>query len=99
MEFADWIDMAGNILENNRDGDIIKRRRQHEHLMHPDNPVITRPPQVTLVAPLAAKPGQPVSRETGPGVVFDASGSTDPEGRPLSFRWDSPTGRPPPGPA
>ena len=24
MEFADWINMAGNILANNRDGDIIK---------------------------------------------------------------------------
>ena len=88
MEFADWIDMAGNVIENNRDGNIIEGGTHTNIVMHPDNPQITRPPQVKLVAPTAAKPGEPVPAKLGQEVVFDASGSTDPGGNPLSFRWD-----------
>ncbi|MGA2258363.1 MAG: PKD domain-containing protein, partial [Thermoguttaceae bacterium] len=88
MEFADWIDMAGNILENNRDGDIIKGGTNTNIFIHVDNPQITRPPQVKLVAPMAAKQGQSVPVKLGQEVVFDASGSTDSGGNPLSFRWD-----------
>ncbi len=88
MEFADWIDMAGNVIENNRDGNIIEGGTHTNIVMHPDNPQITRPPQVKLVTPSAAKPGQPVPVKLGQEVVFDASGSTDSGGNPLSFRWD-----------
>ena len=66
MEFADWIDMAGNVIENNRDGNIIEGGTHTNIVVHPDNPQITRPPQVKLVAPTAAKPGQPVPVKTGP---------------------------------
>jgi hypothetical protein len=56
--------------------------------MHPDNPQITRLPQIKLVAPTAGRPGEPVPVKLGRQVVLDASGSTDPGGNPLSFRWD-----------
>ncbi|MGA2618234.1 MAG: right-handed parallel beta-helix repeat-containing protein [Thermoguttaceae bacterium] len=88
MEFADWIDMAGNILENNRDGDIIRGGSNTNIFIHPDDPQITMPPRVKLAAPTAAKAGQPVPVKLGQEVLFDASLSTDPGGRGLSFRWD-----------
>ena len=88
MEFADWINMADNILANNRDGDIIKGGTNTNITVFPDNPLITRPPKVNLVAPTAAKPGQPVPMKLGQPIVLDASGSTDPGDNPLTFRWD-----------
>ena len=88
MEFADWIDMAGNVIENNRDGNIIEGGTHTNIIVHPDNPQITLPPQIKLVAPTPAVPGQPVPIRMGQPVVLDASGSTDPGGNPLSFRWD-----------
>ena len=88
MEFADWIDMAGNILENNRDGDIIKGGTNTNIFIHADDPQITRPPQVRLVAPTVKMPGQAIPVKLGQEVVFDASGSSDPGGKALFFRWD-----------
>jgi hypothetical protein len=88
MEFADWIDMAGNILENNRDGDVIKGGTITNIFVHPDNPQIILPPRIKLVAPMAVKLGQPIPVKLGQEVVFDASGSTDPGGNPLFFRWN-----------
>ena len=88
MEFADWIDIAGNEIENNRDGNIIEGGTHTNIVMHPDNPQITQPPQIKLVAPTAAKAGEPVPAKMGEEMAFDASGSTDPAGNPLSFRWD-----------
>ncbi len=88
MEFADWIDMAGNILENNRDGDVIQGGSNTNIFVHPDNRQITLPPRVKLAAPTAVKSGQPVPVKLGQEVVFDASLSTDPGGKGLSFRWD-----------
>ena len=66
MEFADWIDMAGNVIENNRDGNIIKGGTNTNIFVHPDNPQITRPPQVKLVAPTGGEAGPAGPRETGP---------------------------------
>ncbi len=88
MEFADWIDMAGNILENNRDGDIIKGGANTNIFIHADDPQITRPPQIKLIAPTVKMPGQAIPVKLGREVVFDASGSSDPGGKALSFRWD-----------
>ena len=80
MEFADWIDIAGNILENNRDGDIIKGGTATNIFIHPDDPQITRPPGVKLVAP-AGEAWATGPRELGQAVVCDASASTDPTGQ------------------
>jgi parallel beta-helix repeat protein len=94
MEFADWIDMAGNVIENNRDGNIIEGGTHTNITVHADNPQITRPPQVKLAAPTAAIAGQPVPAKMGQTIVLDASGSTDPGGNPLSFRWEFADGWP-----
>jgi parallel beta-helix repeat protein len=88
MEFADWIDIAGNVMENNRDGDVIRGGTTTNIFVHADDPKITRPPEVKLAGPAPAKPGEPVPVKLGQPVVLDASGSTDPGGNPLSFRWD-----------
>jgi len=88
MEFADWIDMAGNILENNRDGDIIKGGTNTNIFMHRDDPQIARPPHAKLAVATNGKRGQTLPVKLGQAVVFDASGSTDLGGHPLAFRWD-----------
>ncbi len=88
MEFADWINMADNILANNREGDIIRGGTNTNITAFSDNPLITQPPKINLMAPTAAKPGQPVPVKLGQPIVLDASGSSDPGGNPLSFRWD-----------
>ena len=51
MEFADWINMADNIVENNRDGNIIKGGTNTNITVFPDNATITRPPKIKLVSP------------------------------------------------
>jgi hypothetical protein len=48
--------------------------------VHPDDPAITRPPHAMLTGPTFGKVGKE--------VVLDASASTDPDGKRLSFRWD-----------
>ncbi len=88
MEFADWINMADNILANNREGDIIRGGTNTNITAFSDNPLITQPPKINLMAPTAAKPGQPVPVKLGQPIVLDASGCSDPGGNPLSFRWD-----------
>ena len=88
MEYADWIDMAGNVIEDNRDGNIIEGGTHTNIVVHPDNPQITRPPQVKLVTPTTAIAGQPAPTKMGQPIVLDASGSSDPGGNPLAFRWD-----------
>ena len=88
LEWADWIDMAGNVIENNRDGNIVKGGANTNIVVHQDIPQIVQPPRINLVAPTSAKPGDAVPVKLGQEVVLDASGSTDPGSNPLTFRWD-----------
>ena len=87
MECADWIDIAGNVMEKNRDGDI-QGSFNTNITIHTDDPKITRSPKAKLVPPIAAKPGDLTPVKMGQQLVFDASGSTDPDGRPLTFHWN-----------
>ena len=88
LEMTDWIDMAGNVMENNRDGNMIQGGINTNITIHPDDPKITRPPKAKLVPPAEARPGELTPVKTGQDLVFDASGSSDPDGHPLTFRWN-----------
>jgi parallel beta-helix repeat protein len=88
MENVDWIDIAGNIMENNRDGDILQGGDNKNITVHGDNPKITRSPTARLIPPARVKPGEPIPMKLGQQFVLDASGSSEPDGHPLSFRWD-----------
>ena len=88
LECTNWIDMAGNVMKNNRDGDIIRGAVNTNITIHPDDPKITRSPKAKLAPPAVVKAGEPIPVKLGQGVVLDASGSSDPDGHPLSFRWD-----------
>jgi parallel beta-helix repeat protein len=77
---ADWIDLAANVYQNNRDGNLHQAGGTSHVTEHPDNPKIIKAPRAVLEGPSAARPGQP--------VVLDATRSTDPADNPLQFRWD-----------
>ena len=80
LEFTDWIDMAANECDDNRESNLVIGGAATNLTIHPDNPRITRPPQAALVGPSFGVVGQE--------IVLDASGSTDPDGNQLRFRWD-----------
>jgi parallel beta-helix repeat protein len=79
MEYADWIDLAGNVLEDNQEGNIVEGGTIANIIQHPDNPGIVQHPKAALEGPS--------SGEIGRQTVLDASASSDPAGCPLSFRW------------
>ena len=79
MQCADWIDVAANVFENNKD-DIHDAGHVTNLKCHLDNPAISSPPQAVVTGPSFGKVGQE--------IVLDASASKDPDGHPLVFRWD-----------
>jgi parallel beta-helix repeat protein len=79
IQQADWIDLAGNLFRNNRDGEVHQEGAVTHLFEHPNVADITAPPAATLKGPAQGVVGQP--------VVFDASASRSPQGA-LSFRWD-----------
>ncbi len=79
MQCADWIDVAANVFENNQE-DVHDAGHVTNLTCHPDKPGITRPPQAVLEGPSAGQVGRT--------IVLDASNSQDPDGHPLTFRWD-----------
>ena len=80
MEFADWIDIAGNVLDHNWEGNLIQGGTVTNFSQYADNPKITCPPKAALVGPSVGIEGKE--------FVLDASGTTDPGSNPLTFRWD-----------
>jgi hypothetical protein len=76
---ADWLDLAGNEFLANRLGGFVDAGdvTQVEH--HDTRTDITTTPRARLLAPQTVKVGEL--------VTFDASGSADPAGQPLTFRW------------
>ncbi|RIK75307.1 MAG: hypothetical protein DCC68_21370 [Planctomycetota bacterium] len=78
---ADWLNVAANKARNNAFGaiftdggvtNLINAREKQDDGREP--------PKAVLVGPHAAK--------TGEKVALDASGSTDPAGHKLDYRWD-----------
>ncbi len=87
LDEVDWIDMAGNVLDN-REDNLLIARNVNNLVMHADDPQITQPPHCVLDGPSQAMVGKP--------VTFDAAKSTDPAGKKLYFRWDLDDGSPAP---
>ncbi|MHB0958043.1 MAG: right-handed parallel beta-helix repeat-containing protein [Pirellulaceae bacterium] len=79
MQYADWIDLAANVFENNAE-DVHDAGHVTNLTRHPDHPAITRAPQAVVAGPSFSSVGQE--------ILLDASASTDPAARPLTFRWD-----------
>ncbi|KKL83008.1 hypothetical protein LCGC14_1979070 [marine sediment metagenome] len=79
-QHADWVNVAANKYENNRQGNVHLDGNVTNLTRRPEDPAITRPPKAVLEGPSSAH----VRR----AVVLDASKSSDPEGHPLQFRWD-----------
>ncbi|KAF0243918.1 MAG: PKD domain-containing [Planctomycetota bacterium] len=77
---ADWIDMAGNEFAKNADGDVKDFGNVSNVTTRKVNERVKEPPKAAIAPVGTARAGKSVS--------FDASGSRDPGGNPLSYRWD-----------
>lgn len=75
--WGDGILLAGNEIAGNAEGNAIEDVTRYVEL--PPDPAIGAAPRVVLHGPDRGLVGQPMR--------FDASGSRDPEGRPLRYIW------------
>jgi parallel beta-helix repeat protein len=76
--YADWVHIANNTYKDNAEPDKFT---EVTNLTKMEDFAVTLAPEANLNAPTVAVSGQP--------VVFDASTSRDPNGKPLTFRWDT----------
>ncbi len=76
--FTDWLDLAGNTFAENKEDEFL------EDVTH-----VTRfEADADVKAPPRAMLRGPSSAGVGKKVVFDASRSKCPGGRPITFQWD-----------
>jgi parallel beta-helix repeat protein len=76
--FTDWLDLSNNQYKGNEKEELLEDVA-HLSRREPD-PQHKEAPKAVIAGPSRAAVGQQVS--------FDASGSKDPAGRPLQFRWE-----------
>src|SRR5262249_25691489 len=76
--WGDWIYLSHNHFAKNTEGNYREDVTRLEEAKASDS--VVSPPILELRGPVHARAGKPVS--------FDASGSHDPGGRPVSSEWD-----------
>lgn len=79
LQHAEMFDLAANRFAGNSKADVLQAENVVGLVQHEMNEKFATPPRAKLVGPEVVKVGEP--------VTFDASGSSDPGGHPLSFRW------------
>jgi parallel beta-helix repeat protein len=79
LQHAEWIDLAGNAISDNSEGDIKDNGGVSELTIHREDPKKGESPSAVLKAPAVAIVGSP--------VTFDASQSKQPSGTHTLFRW------------
>lgn len=79
LQHAQMLDLAANKFEGNTAAKVHQQANVTELVEHESKADITKPPQAKLDGPSVAKMGQ--------SVTFDASGSRDPAGGMLNYRW------------
>ena len=82
LQHAQMFDLAANEFEHNTMADLQQEEDVTELVDHEGQAGIARPPKAQLEGPSVVQLGQQ--------VVFDATGSQDPAGHPLTFRWRIP---------
>ncbi len=80
MRQADWVHLAGNAFRGNSVADVQNDGQVTNLVELPDDPALASPPKAVCNGPSRGIVGRK--------VVLDASGSSDPQDRPLRFRWD-----------
>lgn len=78
-EYADWIDMGANTFKENKN-DLQQTAGVTNLTERMADPAVKSPPVVMLTGPESVR--------VGARATFEAGESSDPAGKPLSFRWN-----------
>ena len=84
LQHAEMFDLAANKFSGDTAEDVYRAENVRGLVQHTSQEGISKPPIANLIGPEVVQVGQ--------RVTFDASESSDPEGHPLSFRWQIDSG-------
>ncbi len=97
LENADWFEINGNVMEGNgtrlaegTDGDVVHQAANVTNIIQRDGAQYQENYENYLdLVPEAVIESAPANRfSVGEEVAFTAENSTDPNGKPLTFRWE-----------
>ncbi len=80
LQYADWISLGANLFADNQNADVFDAGSVTRLVQRTSDLPTMQAPQARLSGPATARVGQPVR--------WDASGSRDPQARPLQYEWD-----------